>query len=148
MTEFVKLDTKNFEQIKELFYAVFTKEPWNDDWSDEEQLRLYIGDMIGNKNSLTYGLMEEGKLVGVSMGEIRHWYSGTEYYINELCILTSVQKKGYGTMFVNKIMEHAKAMGIDHIFLQTERHVPAFEFYKKQGFILLEDHVSFIKELR
>jgi len=38
--------------------------------------------------------------------------------------------------------------GISHIFLQTERTVPAFEFYKKNGFTELCDHVSFVKEFR
>lgn len=40
--------------IKELFKTVFMQEPWNDDWSNEEQLEAYIMDLIGNKNSLSF----------------------------------------------------------------------------------------------
>ena len=49
-----KLDTNNFETIKNFFVDVFTKEPWNDDWSNEEQLNGYIMDLIGNVNFYGY----------------------------------------------------------------------------------------------
>ena len=81
--DFKKIGTNEIEIIKELFAGVFTIEPWNDDWSNQEQLQLYLLDLIGQSNSLTYGLFENGKLIGVSMGHIKHWYSGTEYYIEE-----------------------------------------------------------------
>lgn len=35
---FKRLDESEIAMIKELFVSVFTKEPWNDDWSDENQL--------------------------------------------------------------------------------------------------------------
>ncbi|MBP1548217.1 MAG: N-acetyltransferase, partial [Clostridia bacterium] len=79
--DFKRIGVSETEIIKELFTGVFTIAPWNDDWSDGEQLDLYIQDLIGQNNSLTYGLFENGKLIGLSMGHIKHWYSGTEYYI-------------------------------------------------------------------
>ena len=45
-------------------------EPWNDDWSDDEQLTGYMLDLTGNRNSLSLGLDEENELVGVSLGSI------------------------------------------------------------------------------
>ena len=39
---FKRLDESEIVMIKELFVSVFTKEPWNDDWSDENQLELYL----------------------------------------------------------------------------------------------------------
>ena len=101
--DFKKIGTNEIEIIKELFIGVFTIEPWNDDWSNQEQLNLYLLDLIGQSNSLTYGLFENGKLIGVSMGHIKHWYSGTEYYIEELCIQTNKQGNGIGTYFLKEI---------------------------------------------
>ena len=107
--DFKKIGINETEIIKELFAGVFTIEPWNDDWSNQEQLNLYLLDLIGQSNSLTYGLFENGKLIGVSMGHIKHWYSGTEYYIEELCIQTNKQGNGIGTYFLKEI---EKAMSI------------------------------------
>lgn len=50
---FKRLDESASATIRDLFVSVFTKEPWNDDWSDENQLRLYIQDLTGQKNSMT-----------------------------------------------------------------------------------------------
>lgn len=99
MYNFKRIGMNEIEIIKELFTSVFTVEPWNDDWSNQEQLDLYLSDLVGQSNSLTFGLFEDEQLIGVAMGHIRHWYSGTEYYIDELCIRTDRQGNGIGTFF-------------------------------------------------
>ncbi|MBE6753891.1 MAG: GNAT family N-acetyltransferase [Ruminococcaceae bacterium] len=142
-----RLSIEDKEAIKQLFCSVFTREPWNDDWSDEQQLDSYIIDLIGCHNSLTYGMYEDGQLVGLSMGLIKHWYMGTEYYINELCILTEKQGMGLGARFIDEISAELIADGINHIFLLTDRSVPAYNFYKKLGFRELTDTVAFVRNL-
>ncbi len=144
---FKQLDESAASIIKELFVSVFSAEPWNDDWSNENQLDLYIHDLISQNNSLTFGLYEGAELIGISMGHIKHWYTGTEYYIDELCVSTSKQGKGVGTLFVNEIEKACKELGLTHIFLLTEKNVPAFTFYKKQRFYELKNNVAFAKEL-
>ena len=143
--ELRELSNKDINEIKQLFCDIFTNEPWNDDWSDEQQLHKYITDLIGNRNSLSLGLYECDELIGLSLGSIMHWYTGTEYYIFEFCIKTEKQGKGAGTAFLKLVEEYVKSKQITHIFLQTERTVPAFEFYRKNGFTELEDHVSLYK---
>lgn len=147
MYNFKRLGMNEKELIKELFISVFTVEPWNDDWSDQEQLNLYLCDLMGQSNSLTYGLFEDEKLIGVSMGHIKHWYSGTEYYIDELCIRTDKQGKGIGTYFLKEIEKGIKEIGLVQIFLQTENNVPAYGFYQQNGFYELKEHVSFAKQI-
>lgn len=145
---FRQLDGSAVDMIKELFVSVFTKEPWNDDWSDENQLQSYIHDLTGQNNSLTFGLFHGNELVGISMGHIRHWYTGTEYFIDELCISTEMQGKGLGTFFMNEIEKLCGELELTHIFLLTENNVPAYAFYQKQGFGQLENNVAFAKRLK
>ena len=144
---FKQLDKSAAAIIKELFFSVFTSEPLNYDLANENQLQLYIHDLIGQNNSLTFGLYEGAELIGISMGHIKHWYTGTEYFIDELCISTSKQGKGVGTLFVSEIEKACKELGLTHIFLLTENNVPAFTFYKKQRFYELKNNVAFAKEL-
>lgn len=145
--QFRQLSGEDFPAILELFTSVFTKEPWNDDWSDEAQLRAYIQDLTGQGNSLTFGLYDGPALIGLSMGRTKHWYTGTEYCIDEFCIRTSGQGKGAGRFFMGKIAEACKALGLTHIFLLTDKDVPAYHFYRKLGFTELESNVAFAKEL-
>ena len=58
-----RMSVNDKEGIKELFADVFTKEPWNDDWSDKDQLDLYITDLTGQSISLTYGLYDGDELI-------------------------------------------------------------------------------------
>lgn len=147
MMEIRKLERCHLDMIKARFKSVFMNEPWNDDWSDEEQLHNYILDLAGNSNSLSLGLYDGEDLVGVSLGHIMHWCTGTEYYIQEFFIVTEHQRKGLGTLFLREIEAYAKARRIHQIFLQTERNVPAYVFYTKAGFKELEGHVSLVKRL-
>ena len=146
--EFKRIGINEIEAIKELFVSVFTIEPWNDDWSNQEQLDLYLADLVCQSNSLTYGLYENEKMIGVSMGHIKHWFSGTEYYIDELCVQTDKQGNGVGTHFLKEIEREIKDIGLVQIFLQTENNVPAYAFYQKNGFYELKEHVSFVKKIK
>lgn len=145
--EIRELNISDIEEIKTLFYDIFTNEPWNDDWSDKTQLHEYITDLIGNRNSLSLGLYEDDVLTGLSLGSIIHWCTGTEYYIYEFCVMKSRQGKGIGTEFLVKVTDIAREKGATHIFLQTERTVPAYAFYKKNGFEELKEHASLFKNI-
>ena len=134
--------------VEAFFADVFTNEPWNDDWSDKDQLHNYILDLTGQSYSLTLGLFEGEEMVGLSMGYIKHWFRGTEYMIDEFCISRTRQHQGLGTKFMQEIEKYIKSIGLKQIFLQTDRNVPAYEFYKKNGFIELQGHVSVAKELK
>lgn len=146
--ELKQLNISNIDMIKNFFADVFTNEPWNDDWSNEKQLHCYIMDLIGQTNSLTLGFFLKGEMVALAMGHIRHWYSGTEYYIDEFCVCRTKQGLGIGTKFLKSVEQYIVSKDITQIFLQTERNVPAYHFYKKNEFIELAGHVSFAKEIR
>ncbi len=79
MRELRVMDYTQLEEMKLFFKEVFTKAPWNDDWSDEKYL-----------------------------------------------------------------LEN----DIQAIFLQTEHDIPAYYFYKKNGFYELKQQVSFAKRLK
>lgn len=145
--ELKRLSINDKEAIKELFTGVFTGEPWNDDWSDSKQLDCYIDDLCGQSYSLTFGLYDGGELIGISMGDIKHWFRGTEYLINELCIKTDRQGTGAGTFFLTEIEKAIKEMGLKQIFLLTDRDMPAYNFYKKNGYVEVSNLVPFSKNI-
>ena len=142
---FRRLDPAETKKVKELFKSVFCAEPWCDDWSDEEQLDAYIKDLTGQSYSLAYGLFEGEELIGLSMGHVKHWYSGTEYLIDEFCIRRDRQGRGLGSHFMSKIEEALLEMDLHCIYLQTERDFPAYDFYIKNGFTEVEETVALYK---
>ena len=145
--ELKQLTGQDQEQMIAFYTGVFNQPPWNDDWSDKAQLSSYIEDLTGNKNSVAFGFFRGEEMVGLSMGSIRHWYQGTEYFIDEFCVRTDLQGQGIGTAFLNAVEDRVRAMGVVHIFLLTDRDVPAFAFYRKNGFTMLEKNTALKKTL-
>ena len=141
-----ELDPSYIEEIKPLFRKVFEVAPWNEVWDDDRQLDEYLKDLIEVRNPLIYGLYEKEKLLGVSIGRIKHWYAGTEYYIEELFIANDFQHHGYGKRFMELIENDLKEKDIHEIYLVTDRDKPAYDFYRKTGFKELPELTSFFKE--
>ncbi|NQN82556.1 GNAT family N-acetyltransferase [Streptococcus suis] len=145
--ELKELAVADIEMVKQLFLSVFSQEPWNDDWSDEEQLDCYIGDLLGHSRALCFGLFDQEKLISLSLGYIRYWYEGTEYRIEEFCMSRDYQGQGIGKDFLKRIEEQLVERKIVHILLQTERNLPAYFFYQKYGFRTLEEDVTMVKKV-
>ena len=141
------LSIKDKEMVTALFRDVFTNEPWNDDWSDTAQLDAYITDLTGQSYSLTLGYFDGERMVALSMGYIKHWYSGTEYIINEFCVDRHLQGKGIGSSFMKAIETHLAENKISQIFLLTDRDVPAYSFYQHNGFTEQIGNVAFAKRV-
>ena len=141
------LDDSYLEQMADLFKKAFAGEPWNDDWSDRTQLLEYVKEISSNCNALNYGFVRDGKLIAMSIGMIRHWWEGTNYNIEELCVDPNFQGQGIGTHLMSLIEDEIREKGLHGIFLQTDSDKPAFKFYTKNGFNNLETHVSLYKSV-
>ena len=56
-----------------------------------------------------------------------------------------VQGRGLGSEFLSLIEAHLTSMGIHTIYLTTDRDVPAYDFYRSQGFRELPKDVALFK---
>ena len=146
MIELKELTANEYPAVKELFRSVFTGPPWYDDWSDENQLEEYLRDLMGARIPIDLGLYEDGRLVGLSIGCVKHWCGGTEYFIDEFCISNDCQRRGLGKCFLELIEEYLVSRGIRQIFLMTQKAMPACGFYQHLGFKEIEGLTPFFKE--
>ena len=146
--ELIELDDAYLPEMAELYRDAFAGEPWNDDWSDNVQLNEYMKDISGAHGALNYGLIIDGKLVAMSVGKINHWWEGTNYNIEELCVSPSYQGQGIGSGFLSLIEDDIRKKGLAGIFLQTDNDKPSYHFYHKNGFKDLDAHISLYKNVK
>ena len=105
------LTSEKIEEVKTAMYRIFSAPPWNDQWTDH-QLHLYVQELMENNNSLSLGFRKESQLIGISLGRIKHWYEGTEYWIDEFGLLPQYQKLGLGSRFLEEIETFLSERGI------------------------------------
>ncbi|MCC5890172.1 MAG: GNAT family N-acetyltransferase [Alkalibacterium sp.] len=142
------LHKHHYSEMRKLFLDVFTASPWFDEWTDEKQLDLYLKDLTGNHNSLSLCLFDENnKLIGGSLGYTFNWWQGKEYFIKEFFISTDSQNKGIGSLFLEQLTVLLKKEDITHITLMTDKGVPAYHFYQKNGFTEQSESVFFAKKI-
>lgn len=142
-----ELTIANIEAIKTLMLGIFSKAPREDRWTNE-QLHAYVSELIGNKNSLSFGAYKDEILIGMALGRVKSWYEGMEYWIDEFGILPEMQQSGLGTKFIHEIEQVLAGKGFAHIVLLTERNVPAYRFYQKNGFEEMANTVFFVKPIK
>ena len=141
-----ELDITYIEAIEKLMADIFCREPWNDTWSGR-QLHAYITELMENKNSLAFGLFQDENMIGMAVGKTVSWMDGKEYWIDEFGIVPQAQQKGTGSGFMEAIGEKVKEKGISSLAFLTDRNMPAYRFYKKNGFEEKKEMVFFSKKV-
>ena len=139
-----ELTEKDLKEAVEMYIAVFSAEPWNDQLT-VPQITEYVSSMMAMNTYIGYFLTDSltNEKIGYSLGFIKPWYQGKEYVIDTFLIAGKHQGKGFGSAFLERIKEELVKKGIPTILLDTEEKMPAADFYKKNGFKPLTDNVTF-----
>lgn len=129
---------KNFDEteiknVTKIFLNVYIGPPWNEEW-DETRAEAYLRGFINNPSSISYLAYDKDQLIGACIGERKSWWQGDDYYINEIFIDKTFQKKGLGSSFLNLIQDELKERGIRTITLLTNKGTSSDNFYKVNGF--------------
>ncbi len=139
-----ELTEKDLKEAVEMYIAIFSAEPWNDELT-VPQITEYVSSMMAMNTYIGYYLTDSltNEKIGYSLGFIKPWYQGKEYVIDTFLIAGKHQGKGFGSAFLEMIKEELAKKGIPTILLDTEEKMPAADFYKKNGFKHLTDNVTF-----
>jgi GNAT superfamily N-acetyltransferase len=75
---------------------------------------------------------------GIGKGFIALKTFGDKLRIEKLYLMPNVQGKGFGKSLIDFAIEKAKTKGKDILELNVNRNNPAYHFYLKQGFQVIE----------
>lgn len=134
ITRVIPMDLSMIEDAVDLFMETFSKEPWNDVYESKDQVKRFFENHFKNNYFMGYVLMHEENMCGICLGMKKPWIHGLEYYIDEYCIHYAHQGKGLGSIFLKGIEEDIKQSGLNGIILNTEKTMPSYDFYVKNGF--------------
>ncbi|HEX2944948.1 MAG TPA: GNAT family N-acetyltransferase [Clostridia bacterium] len=126
------------QECIDLYQDVFSKEPWLEN-SSRKEVEDLLFNFYHNNKFVGYVLRDNEKIIAVSIGFLKPWIKGEEYYIDQFYVDYKAQGKGIGSFFLDEIKKDLLDKGIHAIILLTEKEYPAFNFYKKNGFSSYED---------
>lgn len=145
--EFKLLEKHDLTKCTETFIEVFNDEPWNDEWTFTKA-KKYLLSFYQTPGFLGILAVEKDEIIGFILGVKRVWWSGDEFFINEMCVKTQIQNKGIGKAMLNHLIKELHNSNISNITLLTDRGIPAEEFYKKNGFEEIERIIFLHKNIQ
>lgn len=126
------------QECVDLYQNVFSKEPWFEKSERADVERFFLNFMDSNK-FVGYVAKKDEKIVAVSIGFLKPWIKGEEYYIDQFYVDYNLQGQGIGTIFLSKIKEYLARLNVHAMILATEKGFPSYKFYVKNGFSQLDD---------
>jgi GNAT superfamily N-acetyltransferase len=134
----IPFESSMLQECIDLYQDVFSKEPWFENSKRSDVERYFLTFMDCNK-FVGYVAKSNNKIVAVSIGFLKPWIKGEEYYIDQFYVEYNLQGQGIGTFFLSKIKECLVAVNVHAIMLSTEKGFPSYNFYIKNGFSQIDD---------
>ena len=121
-------------EYAELFVSVFNSEPWNDSWTKETAI-IRIENMMRTNTFIGKAIYFEDNLKGIIWGQKEQYYNGMHFQIQEFCVKTAEQNKGYGSALLQALENELSEIGIVNIYLITSKGKKTEDYYSRRGFV-------------
>lgn len=133
------MELSHIAEYSKLFASVFNSEPWNDKWT-LETAGLRLENMMKTYTFVGKALYSENELKGFIFGQKEYYFNGIHFQIQEFCVLTGEQKKGYGKALLQALREELDLLGVVNVYLITSRGDCTEGYYRRRGFVT-SDHM-------
>ena len=143
----INIKKENISELAAVFTDVFTNEPWNYTWLSGENVRRYLGDLAATPKFLGFAYKSGNPAAGACFGIVNDYFSAPAYEIKEIYVARKTQRAGVGSAMLKLIEAELSKIGISAVTLFTQRKIPAYDFYIKNGYRVSDDAVYFSKML-
>ena len=116
-----------------VYINAYKAEPWNEAYEISE-IEKYISSYLKSDTKVCYALMDDNVIKGVALGFIVPSVFAPYLRLEDICINTTEQRKGYGSTFMKLLECAAIKHGCDSVVLGTQTDFPSHHFYLKNGF--------------
>jgi len=136
---------ENVQACAKLYVNAYQTEPWNETYEVTEVER-YISSYLNSDTKVCFALQDGDVIKGVALGFVVPSISSPYLRLEDICIDSTEQRKGYGSVFMELLSIEAAKLGCDSLILGTQKDFPSHHFYLKNGFQEVES-VLMYKEI-
>lgn len=116
-----------------ILVEAYNAEPWNDQWTAEKALEK-LECFYHSPKFIGFLAYEGNDLKGACIGNIEPYYTGDYFYLKEMFVSPSCQKRGIGLKMMEALKQHLELLEIEQIILFTSKDYFPFNFYEKVDF--------------
>lgn len=139
--EIVNMELSDVAEYAKLFVSVFNSEPWNDNWTEETAV-LRLENMMKTNTFIGKALYSEKELKGFIFGQKEYYFNGIHFQIQEFCVRSDEQKKGYGKALLQALKEELTRIGgVVNIYLITSKGDRTEGYYQRRGFVTSDNMI-------
>ena len=129
------MEEKDLRGCVEVFFGVFTDEPWNYTWMNKNKVIKYFFDMFDTPNFVGYVYRINNKLAGACFGVVNDYFLSSTYDVKELFVSAEFQGTGVGSALMDFVELDLKKFEVSAVTLFTQQDIEAYSFYIKNGFV-------------
>ncbi len=144
--ELQEFSIKEIDHYVTLFLSVYEKDQWND--SSFKNTKHYLLSIVNTPGFRGYIAYKNSMIVAVMLGFIIKRGRSDEYFVKEFFIDPVSQDEGMGSLLNNYMIEILKQENVDKVLLLTEKMIPEYEFYIKNGYKMSEDTVFMYQNIK
>lgn len=143
----INMTLANIDEYAELFVSVFNSEPWNDSWT-KNTASIRIENMMKTNTFVGKAIYFENDLKGIIFGQKEQYYNGIHFQIQEFCVKSSEQNKGYGKALLQVLKKELSEIGVTNIYLITSKGEKTEGYYHKRDFITSDSMILMTNNLQ
>ena len=133
-----KIESSNeLRSCADLLVAAYNAEPWNDQWTHEKALEK-LECFFHSPKFIGLVAYQGEDINGACIGNIEPYYTGDYFYLKEMFVAPSAQKRGIGKQLMVALKEHLEQAGIRQMILFTSKDFFPFHFYEKENFSAID----------
>jgi len=142
----VPITTENIDKCVSVYLKAYNCPPWNYNWTFEKA-REYLLEYLGCKQFVGFALYDEDKVAGAVFAHTKTWWTSPQLMIDEFFVSREKQRMGYGKKLLAHCDEYASGQQIGTVVLMTNKYMPSYRFYDKEGYTAAEQYVFMFKQI-
>lgn len=129
--EYREITAADLPALAKIYMDTFNAEPWLEKWT-EKTAQKRISSVLSHSSSFGLVSEDDGKIVGMILGEEEQYFDGVVFNVKEFCVRNELRGKGIGKALLAEFENCLKSRGIRSVLLFTAPEDVGF--YQKSGY--------------
>ncbi|MCL1843649.1 MAG: GNAT family N-acetyltransferase [Defluviitaleaceae bacterium] len=147
MSELIMYRESDLNECVRIYTEAFTTPPLSYDFLTKEKSERYLRDLARTPGFLGYTYWDAGEMTAFCFGKLDNYFEGVMFEVQELAVTPTLHRSGVGSLVMSLLETKLAGYGVAAVSLHTSRELPAFGFYKKNGYEELSENVTLMKWL-